>query len=136
MVSYILDRQLWCFLFYQTKMCTLFQKMQFHVCFIKNVLPSKRVICFILNNLHFPMVANCIGNRRRQHLHAIWIQFEYDLAFKNCMQCSREVSYNTDSYGVFFSTKECALYFNCPTEYFLKFRFLFERTILPVNNGK
>ena len=24
--------------------------------FLKNVLPSKRVICFILNNLHFPMV--------------------------------------------------------------------------------
>ena len=25
--------------------------------FLKNVSPSKRVICFILNNLHFPMVA-------------------------------------------------------------------------------
>ena len=24
--------------------------------FLKNVLPSKRVVCFILNNLHFPMV--------------------------------------------------------------------------------
>ena len=24
--------------------------------FLKNVSPSKRVICFILNNLHFPMV--------------------------------------------------------------------------------
>ena len=24
--------------------------------FLKNVLPSKRVICFILNNLHLPMV--------------------------------------------------------------------------------
>ena len=24
--------------------------------FLKNVMPSKRVICFILNNLHFPMV--------------------------------------------------------------------------------
>ena len=24
--------------------------------FLKNVSPSKRVVCFILNNLHFPMV--------------------------------------------------------------------------------
>ena len=24
--------------------------------FLKNVSPSKRVLCFILNNLHFPMV--------------------------------------------------------------------------------
>ena len=24
--------------------------------FLKNVAPSKRVVCFILNNLHFPMV--------------------------------------------------------------------------------
>ena len=46
---------LWCFLFYQ-KICTLFKKMQFCICFFKNVLPSKSVVCFIPNNLHFPMV--------------------------------------------------------------------------------
>ena len=31
------------------KMCTL-------CLFLQNVLPSKSVVCFILNNLHFPMV--------------------------------------------------------------------------------
>ena len=30
--------------------------MQFSVCFLKNISPSERLICFILNNLHFPMV--------------------------------------------------------------------------------
>ena len=44
-----------CFLFYQ-RMCTLFQKMQFHVCFLKMFRSPKRLICFILNTLHFPMV--------------------------------------------------------------------------------
>ena len=46
---------LWCFLYYQ-KMCTLFRKNLISCLFLKNVSPSKRVICFILNNLHFPMV--------------------------------------------------------------------------------
>ena len=46
----------WCFPFYQ-KMCTLFKKKNAILClFLKNVSPSKRVVCFILNNLHFPMV--------------------------------------------------------------------------------
>ena len=37
----------------------LFCALYFKKCsfvFLKNVLLSKRVICFILNNLHFPMV--------------------------------------------------------------------------------
>ena len=46
---------LWCFIFYQ-KMCTLFKKIAILYLFLKNVSPFKRVICFILNNLHFPMV--------------------------------------------------------------------------------
>ena len=38
-------------------MCTLFKKKNAISClFLKNVLPSKQVICFILNNLHFLMV--------------------------------------------------------------------------------
>ena len=31
--------------------------------FLKNVSPSKRVICFILNNLHFPMVEGIAFSR-------------------------------------------------------------------------
>ena len=48
-------RYLWCFLFYQ-RMCTLFQKMEYRVCFLKMFRPLKQAVCFILNNLHFPMV--------------------------------------------------------------------------------
>ena len=43
------------FFFYQ-KMCTLFQKVKFCVCFLKMFRPLKGVICFILNNLYFRMV--------------------------------------------------------------------------------
>ena len=47
---------LWCFLFYQKK-CALYLKKNAILClFFKNVSPSKRVVCFILNYLHFPMV--------------------------------------------------------------------------------
>ena len=46
---------LWCFLFYQ-KMCTLFEKNAILCLFLKNISLCKRVLCFILNNLHFPMV--------------------------------------------------------------------------------
>ena len=45
------QQELWCFLFYR-RMCTLFQKIPISCLFLKNVSPSKRVICFILNNLH------------------------------------------------------------------------------------
>ena len=45
----------WCFLFYQ-KMCLLFNKNSILCLFLKNVSPPKRAVCFILNNLHFPMV--------------------------------------------------------------------------------
>ena len=37
-------------------MCTLFKKNAIMCLFLKNVTPSKRMICFILNNFHFPMV--------------------------------------------------------------------------------
>ena len=37
-------------------MCTLFKKNAILCLFLKNVSPSKRVVYFILNNLHFPMV--------------------------------------------------------------------------------
>ena len=46
---------LWCFLFYQ-KNVHFISKNAILCLFLKHVLPSKRVICFILNNLHFPMV--------------------------------------------------------------------------------
>ena len=47
---------LWCFLFFQ-KCALYFKKKNAILClFLKNVSPSKRLICFILNNLHFPMV--------------------------------------------------------------------------------
>ena len=36
--------------------CTLFKKNAILCLFPKNGSPSKRVVCFILNNLHFPMV--------------------------------------------------------------------------------
>ena len=42
--------------FSTTFLCTLFKKNAVLCLFLKNVLPSKRVVCFILNNLHFPMV--------------------------------------------------------------------------------
>ena len=38
------------------KMCTLFTKNAILCLFLKNVSPSKRIACFILNNLHLPMV--------------------------------------------------------------------------------
>ena len=46
--------------FFSTKKCTLYLKKKkqknFILClFFKNVSPSQRVVCFILNNLHFPM---------------------------------------------------------------------------------
>ena len=38
-------------------MCTLFKKKNAISClFLKNISPSKRVVSFILNNLHFPMM--------------------------------------------------------------------------------
>ena len=37
-------------------MCTLFKKTAISCLFLKNVSPSKRVVYFIPNNLHFPMV--------------------------------------------------------------------------------
>ena len=49
------EKDLWCFLFYQ-RMCTLFHKMQYRVCFLKMFSTLKGLICSILNNLHFPMV--------------------------------------------------------------------------------
>ena len=45
----------WCFLFYQ-KMYILFKKNAILCWFLKNVSPSKTVICFILNNSHLLMV--------------------------------------------------------------------------------
>ena len=55
LVHYKIMFCLWCFLFYQ-RMCTLFKKNAISCLFLKNVSPSKRVICSILNNLQFPMV--------------------------------------------------------------------------------
>ena len=49
-------RRVMVFSFLPKKMCTLFQKNTILCLFLKNVSPSKRVICFILNNLPFPMV--------------------------------------------------------------------------------
>ena len=43
--------------FFSTKKCALYLKKNAILClFLKNVSPSKRVACFILNNLHFPTV--------------------------------------------------------------------------------
>ena len=42
--------------FSNKKKCTLFKKNAILCLFLKNVSPSKRVVCFILNNLHFPIV--------------------------------------------------------------------------------
>ena len=43
--------------FFSTKKCALYFKKNKILClFLKNVSPSKRVVCFILNNLHIPMV--------------------------------------------------------------------------------
>ena len=43
--------------FFSTKrMCTLFKKNAILCLFLKNVSPSKSMVCFILNNLPFPMV--------------------------------------------------------------------------------
>ena len=43
--------------FFSTKKCQFYLKKNVILClFLKNVSPSKRVICFILNNLHYPMV--------------------------------------------------------------------------------
>ena len=46
---------LMCFLFYQKSMHFV-SKNPISCLFLKNVSSSKRVVCFILNNLHFPMV--------------------------------------------------------------------------------
>ena len=43
--------------FFSTEKCALYFKKNAISClFLKYVSPSKKVICFILNNLHFPMV--------------------------------------------------------------------------------
>ena len=43
--------------FFSTKKCAFhLKKNAISSLFLKNVSPSKRVVCFILNNLHFPMV--------------------------------------------------------------------------------
>ena len=60
-LGYCIDLQLrtcnvMVFSFLPKKMCTLFQKNATLCLFLKNVSPSKRVICSILNILHFPMV--------------------------------------------------------------------------------
>ena len=41
--------------FFYQKMCTLFKRNAILCLFLKNVSPSKRKVCFILNNLHCPM---------------------------------------------------------------------------------
>ena len=44
-------------LFFSTKkMCTLLKKIKILCLFLKNISPYKRVVYFILNNLHFPLV--------------------------------------------------------------------------------
>ena len=43
--------------FFSTKKCALYSKKNSMLClFLKMFRPLKRVVCFILNNLHFPMV--------------------------------------------------------------------------------
>ena len=43
--------------FFSTKKCAFYlKKNAILYLFLKNVSPSKRMVCFILNNLHFPMV--------------------------------------------------------------------------------
>ena len=43
--------------FFSTKKNQLYLKKNAILCFfLKNISPSKKVVCFILNNLHFPMV--------------------------------------------------------------------------------
>ena len=42
--------------FFSTTKCGLYLKNAILCLFLKNVSPSKRVVCFIPNNLHFPMV--------------------------------------------------------------------------------
>ena len=43
--------------FFSTKKCALYLKKNAVLClFLKNVSPYKTVVCFILNNLHIPMV--------------------------------------------------------------------------------
>ena len=47
--------------FFSTKKCALYLKKNAILClFLKNVSPSKKVVCFILNNLHFPMVEGIV----------------------------------------------------------------------------
>ena len=42
--------------FFSIKKCALYLKNAILCLFLQNVLPSKRVVCFILNNLYFLMV--------------------------------------------------------------------------------
>ena len=42
--------------FFSTEKCALFSKNAISCFFLKNVSPSKRMVCFILNNLHIRMV--------------------------------------------------------------------------------
>ena len=41
---------------FQSKYVHFILKNAISCLFFKNISPSKRVVCFILNNLHFPMV--------------------------------------------------------------------------------
>ena len=54
---YILKTSSFMMLTFLPKKCALYLKKNAIMClFFKNVSPSKGVVCFILNNLNFPMV--------------------------------------------------------------------------------
>ena len=56
---YNLPLNLWCFLFYQKNLHFIL-KNKILCLVLKNVSPSKMVVCFILSNLHFSMVEGIV----------------------------------------------------------------------------
>ena len=75
--------------------------------FLKNVSPSKRVIGFILNNLHFPMVEGiAFYALHKSRVLIIPCKADGFCLFQNISSAiaSQQIS-NKNSNGVFFSTK-------------------------------
>ena len=65
------------FSFLPKKKCALYFKKNTILClFLKNVSPSKRVVCFILNNLHFPMVEGIAFYALYKSINNFWLPDE------------------------------------------------------------
>ena len=92
---------------FSTKKCALYLKIQYSVRFFLNASPSKRVVCFTLNNLHYPLVEGIIFYALYKSKVLIilckadgfyFYLWDYQMKFKN----SRLVSLSNLEFNFFF----------------------------------